>query len=125
MLLPIDEVIEGVQGGKLEFEIALVDENSRPVDTTVYDLYKICIKRTATTRLEVSQTANANGSIMTRIGSPVTGVFKVLINPADTLLLNVAERQEIDLELKESATPTNTVRVVFHDRLTVVASSCP
>ena len=124
MLLPVDEVIEGVQGGKLEFEIALVDENGRPVDTNVYDAFKICIRKTATTTLTVSQIANVNGSVMTKVGVPETGVFKVVINPVDSLTLEVKERQDIDFEMKETADATNVIRAVFSDRLSIFKTSC-
>lgn len=123
-LLPIDEVIEGVKGGKLEFEIALVDENGRPVDTTVYDAFKVCVKLTASTALEISQVANGNGSVMTKVGAPEIGVFKVQINPVDTAGLLVAERQDIDFEMKETADATNIIRTVFKDRLSVFKTSC-
>ncbi len=124
MLLPIDEVIEGIQGGKLEFEIALVDENGRPVDTTVYDAFKICIRKTATTTLMVSQVANVNGSVMTKVGVAQTGVFKVVINPVDSLTLEVKERQDIDFEMRETANATNIIRAVFKDRLSIFKTSC-
>ena len=122
MLTPEDEIVEGVQGAKIEFELAIVDENDRPVDTTVYDEFKVCIK--ADTNLEVSQVANANGSVMTKVGSAECGIFNVLINPADTANLEAKERQDIEFRMSEAADPTNIVGEVFEDKLTVKKSNC-
>jgi len=124
MLLACDEVIEGVRGGLLEFEIGLVDEQGAAVDTTSYDEFRICIKIDSSTKLEVSEVANGNGSIMSKQGSAEKGVFDVVINPADTLLLKAKERQNIDFEMSEAADPNNVRREVFKDRLTILESSC-
>ena len=124
ILSPEDEIVEGVQGGKIEFELALVDENLRPVDTTVFDQFKVCIKIESTTKLEVTQVAGANRSIMTKVGAATSGVFKVLINPADSLLLADGDRQDIDFEMSELADAANIIREVFKDRLTVFKTSC-
>jgi len=125
MLLACDEVIEGVLGGKLEFEIGLVDEHGAAIDTTDYDQFKICIKIDSANTLEVSETPNGNGSLIAKQGSPEKGVFNVLINPPDTLTLKAKERQNIDFEMSEAADANNVRREVFKDRLTMHATSCP
>lgn len=122
MLLPIDEVIQGVKGGKIEFEIAIVDEDGRAVDTTVYDAFRVGIRIDSSTSLVITQVANGNGSIMTKVGVGAKGVFKILINPADSLLLDALERQDISFEMSESADPTNVIREVIEDRLTISES---
>ncbi len=127
MLLPQDEVIEIIQGSKGEFEIALVDELGRPIDTTDYDEFKVCIKQSSSVpALEVSQAANPNGSVMGKVGSPLLGVFTVLITPADTVpaTLKDGERQDIDFEMAQASDATNIIGLVFKDRLSVIKTSC-
>ena len=124
ILSPDDEVVEAVQGGKIDFELAIVDENLRPVDTSVYDQFKVCIKLDSSTALVVSQVATGNGSIMTKVGAATLGVFRVVINPLDSATLKKGERQDIDFEMSENAAPTNIIRQVFKDRLSVEDTSC-
>lgn len=125
MLAVEDEIVEGVQGGRIEFELALVDEDNRAIDTSVYDQFRICIKIDSSTVLEVKQVAGTNGSIMTKIGSAETGIFKVVINPADSLTLPDKDRQDIHFEMSEAADPTNVQKVVFFDRLSISENICP
>jgi len=124
MLLPRDEVVEGVQGGKLEFEIALIDEYGRPIDTTNYDQYKVCIKQSSTSAFEVSQVAGTNNSVMSKVGADILGVFNVLIDPADMANLKDGERQDIHFEMSNSGDTSDVVRLVFKDRLAIFKTAC-
>jgi len=123
MLLAIDEVITGVKGGKIEFEIAVVDEDGRAVDTTVYDKFRIAIRIDSSTVLLVTHVLGGNGSIMTKVGVGAAGVFKVLINPVDSATLDGVERQDISFEMVENADPTNIIREILSDKLSIGESS--
>ena len=122
-LSPEDEIVSAIQGGKIEFELSLVDENGRPVSTAAYDQYRVGISIDSSTTLEISQVANANGSVMTKVGSAECGIFNVLINPADSATLGTGDRQDIDFEMSEQADPTNVIRETFPDRLEIRSTS--
>jgi len=123
MLLPIDEVITGVKGGKVEFEVAVIDEDGRAVDTSVYDEFRIAIRIDSSTVLIISHVALTSGSVMTKVGDPAAGVFKILINPTESLLLEAMERQTISFEMSENADANNIIREEIFERLSIFESS--
>jgi predicted DNA-binding antitoxin AbrB/MazE fold protein len=124
MLLPEDEVIEGVQGGRIEFNIILVDEYGRPIDTTNYDEFKICIKQSSSSSFDVSQTTTANGSVMTQVGDPMLGEYNVLIVPLDSVSLKDGDRQDIEITLTNTSDAKDVLKEIFKDRLNIKKSNC-
>jgi len=74
--------------------------------------------------LEVSQAANAEGSIMTKVGSAECGIFKVVINPADSAALKDNKNLDIEFRMSEAADVTNIIAEVFDNKLLVKKSIC-
>jgi hypothetical protein len=102
-----DELIIITRGEKATFDIFLEKKNSfpRPVDLTNFDAFKVCLPLDAGGFLEITDTVNANGSIVTQTGSPLLGQLNVVVGSADSLLLKGGFGQDIDVEWDNVATP--------------------
>lgn len=123
-LSPEDEIIEKVSGSKVEFEIELVDENGRSVNTTPYDEFKICIKKSDGTLLEILHTAVAPASTVVKTGDPQCGLFKIIIIPTDSVTIKTGIPQDVELHMNEAADVNNVEKIVFENRLLMKRSVC-
>lgn len=110
------------QGEKAEFEIFLKNENGRPLDLTGFDKFLVCLQ-TDGTALSITETINANGSIVEKVAPDVLGILKVTVAPTDSDTLRLAELTDIGLELDNVATP-NKKRLIIEKGLLVQAFDC-
>jgi len=92
------------RGENKTFTITIRDQDGDPFDLTNFDQYKVCLPLTAT-HLDITEIANANGSVTTLLGSAVLGKIQVYVNYVDTALLKIGERQDIGVLLNNSTTP--------------------
>ena len=109
------------RGEQKAFEIHLRKENGDPFDLTLYDKFKVAIPKGQGSALVVTQTANANGSVVAISGSPLLGVLVVTIKKPDTLALVAGDRLNIDMEIDITATPAPR-RERFQDSLAIIDS---
>lgn len=119
-----NKIIEKVTGSKVEFEIEVVDENDRSVNTTPYDEFKVCIKKADGTILEVAHTAVAPASTIVKTGSPECGLFKIIIIPTDSASLKTGTELDIEIHMNESTDVNNVEKIVFENRLLMKKSVC-
>ena len=113
-----------IQGENAEFTIKLRDENCDPYDLTNFSKFKVCMQGASDgTVVEITETPNANDSKVELLGNAVLGKLKVTLDALDTVLLNPAERADIDLEI-DSAAGDNPKRTRFEAALTVLESMC-
>jgi hypothetical protein len=114
-----ESVIIITRGEKVEFDIFLEKTTlPRPFDLTNFDLFKVVLPTSSGTPLVLTETINANGSIVEKITPDVLGHLKVTIFPEDSALLEPAFGQDIDLEWDNDASP-NTKRKRLHKVLHV------
>ncbi len=115
-----DEIILVTKGEEAIFSIFLEKTTlPRPVDLTTFDEFKLCVISESGTPLELTETANANGSLIEKVAPDNLGQLRVTIKPADTLLLAVSFGQDIDIEWGIAASPTTPKRKRLHKILNV------
>ena len=110
------------KGEKKVFEIDLRLKNGRPFNLTGYDKLKVgFLKDGETEKLQISQTVNANGSVVAILGNEILGILEITVGAADSALLTPKERLAIDIEIDKAATP-GPLRERFLDALNIVDS---
>lgn len=117
----VKEKIIITKGEKAVFSVYLMS-NGRPFDLTSFDEFKICIDGDADV-IEVSQTANAAGSVVEKVSPDVLGHLKVTLFPVDTLNLREGFGQDADIEIDNSSSPAPKRRRL-HKALNVQGSLC-
>jgi len=111
------------RGEKKIFEIDFRLKTGRPFDLTGFDRFKVCLPIGSGSKVELTDVANANGSIVEILGNAILGILKVTVGPDDTLKLVADQRLYIDVEIDKSATP-GPIRERFLDALNVTESVC-
>ena len=111
-----------VQGENATFDIKLRDCDGDPFDISGFDLYKVCLTNADNSILEVSETVNANGSVVTAPAGLAT-ILRVAVNSADTAGLKIGDRLPVGVVLDNSGTPNPRARK-FENALVVEASPC-
>lgn len=119
-----EKIIIITQGEKAVFDIYLEKEYGfpRPVDLTNFDEFKCCIE-TESGVLELTEVANANGSIIEKIAPDVLGHLRVTIFPLDTTNLKAGYSQNIDIQWDNSLSP-GPKRKRLYKALNVESSLC-
>lgn len=115
-----DEVIIITKGEDATFDIFLVNQAGRPVDLTTFTEFKFCVEGDAAT-IELSETPNANGSVVDKVAPDVLGQIRVTLDQVDTALLREGFSQDIDLEWGDG---TTRKRKRIHKGLNVEGSIC-
>lgn len=105
-------------GEKAQFEIKLRDIYGDPYDLSGFDKFKVCIPVGQGSGLTVSETPNANGSVVAKITGKTYQGLNVTLAAADTTGLEVEDRLYIDIELDNAGTP-NPKRQRFKNALNV------
>ena len=117
-------MIRIIKGGTKEFFVELFDEDDRPFDLTAFDEFKVCFPNDGSP-VEVSEVANANGSVVALEGNALLGVLKVTLNGVDSATLEVDERTPLDIELNKSGGGADVpIRERFDNAVNVIDSSC-
>lgn len=91
-------------------------------DLTNFDEFKVCLP-TNNGHLDITETINANGSIVVVTGPPAQGDLEVTLSYLDSVSLKVGERLNIGLLLDNSVTP-NPQPLVAEGVLNVKAAIC-
>jgi hypothetical protein len=94
--------INVTQGENKVFTVKLRDANGDPFDLTSFTKYKVCLPLTGGVKLEVTEVANANGSVVALLGNAILGKIEVTLNFNDTASLNEGERQDIGIVLNNA-----------------------
>lgn len=112
-----------IQGENIVFTIKLRDSEGDPFSLASFNKYKVCLPGADGTPIEVTEVANANGSIVTVDGNNILGRLQVQLTAVDTALLLVEERTDIDLEIDNAGSPAPR-KAKFRNVLTVLDSLC-
>ena len=115
--------VEIVKGEKKEFIIVISTSEGIRFDLTDYDQYKVCLP-TPTGSLELTETPNSEGSVVSLNGSADKGELLALVNPSDSGNLRVGKNQELNLEVSSSSDLTLIKRWVIPSALDVVEFNC-
>jgi len=110
------------QGEKAEFDVFLKNENGRPFDLTSFNTFKVCLD-TGGVSLTVTQVANGNGSVVSKVSPDVLGNLRVVVGPVDCETLKVGDLTDIGIELDNSVTP-NKKRLIIEKGLLVKPFDC-
>jgi len=93
------------RGENKVFTIRAKDKNGDAFDLTNFDQVKVCLPLEGDSKLEVTEVANANGSVA-EIQTPLSdGKIQVTLNYVDSETLKVADGQNIGVILNNAATP--------------------
>lgn len=113
------------QGEIANFDIFLEKASGfpRPIDLTNFDTFKVCLPLSNGEYLVLSEVANANGSVVSKVAPDTNGQINVIVNSVDTANLNPAFAQDIDIEWDNATTP-NTKRKKIQKILNVETSNC-
>jgi len=107
------------QGETVTFDVDIRQSNGRPFDITGFDKFKICFAG-----LEITETVNANGSIVTIGGvDGRDGILTVLAKAAETKDLTPDERIPLDWEIDVAATP-DPIRKRIPDAINIIENDC-
>lgn len=110
------------QGQTKVFTIKLRDKDGDPYDISGFDQFKVCLPQNGGGALDITEVANANGSVVTDVSGLATKL-QVTVNYLDSETLQIGERQDIGLVLNNSGTPNPTPQN-FPGELNVKASIC-
>lgn len=110
------------QGEKAEFDVFLKNENGRPFDLTAFNTFIVCLHKDGAT-LSITQAANVNGSVVSKIAPDVLGNLRVVVGPVDSESLKVGDLTDIGIELDNSVTP-NKKRLIIEKGLLVQPFDC-
>lgn len=94
-----------IQGSTRTLTLRIRDEEDDPIDLTTYDKFLVCLTQSDGTTLQITESANANGSVVNTVGDPILGKLSVLIKAADSELLRVGARQTVYVEWDITASP--------------------
>lgn len=120
-----EEIIIITQGEIANFDIFLEKASGFPraIDLTNFDKFKVCLPLESGSYLILTQVANANGSVVTKVSPDTNGQLNVIVNSVDTALLKANFAQDIDIEW-DNATVANTKRKKIQKVLNVETSNC-
>lgn len=97
-------MINITRGEKKTFTIKIRDQNGDAFDLTNFPNYKVCLPlMEGTNKLEITNVANANGSIVSLLGAATQGKLQVVVGFVDTDLLQEGEGQDIGVVLNTVA----------------------
>jgi hypothetical protein len=111
------------QGENAVFTIKLRDEEGDPFDLTAYDKFSVCMPKSDGDTLEVTEVANANGSIVTVLGDALLGKLQVAVKSGDTSDLLADERLDIGVKIDVAASPDPRIKTL-KNVLTVEENPC-
>lgn len=88
------------RGEKAVFDIFLEKKDGlpRPVDLTNFDKFSASLALESGGYLQISEVANAAGSVINKVSPDVLGQINVTIGAADTQLLLARLSQDLDIE---------------------------
>lgn len=120
-----EDLIIITQGEIANFDIFLEKASGfpRPIDLTNFDTFKVCLPLASGEYLVITQVANANGSVVSKVSPDTNGQLNVIVNSVDTALLKSGFAQDIDIEWDNAITP-NTKRKKIQKVLNVETSNC-
>lgn len=110
------------RGENKTITIKLRDQDGDPFDMSGFDEFTVCFP-TEGDPLEITQVANTNGSVTTKITGETFQGLTVVLKAADSANLKVGERQDIGVILNNNATP-NPRSETFERVLNVKAGLC-
>ena len=120
------EILIITLGEKATFSIFLENKLTlpRPIDLTNFDKFVVCLPLAAGGFLEITEVANANGSVADKGGtSDLLGQIDVTVGEVDTALLKEGFGQDVDIEWDNATTP-NPKRKRLHKVLNVEGFNC-
>lgn len=112
-------MIEIVKGEAKEIIIILEDELGGRLDLSPYDQFKVCLSG-----VDITEVANANGSVVTKNGSDDLGELLASYNPPDTEAMQTGANQEMQIELSSSTNANEIARFVIDNAVTVKDFTC-
>lgn len=120
-----EEIVIITQGEIANFDIFLEKASGfpRPIDLTNFDTFKVCLPLESGSYLTLSEVANANGSVVSKVSPDTNGQINVIVNSVDSALLKVGFGQDISVEWDNSITP-NTKRKNIQKVLNVESFNC-
>lgn len=118
-------MIEITQGEYVELTLKLIDpQTSRPFDLTGYNRFKVCIPSDSG-HVEITHTANANGSIVEKSANDLLGEIIAKFYPTDSNLFKTDSELNVALEIyKSTDSPIKPLRKVFQRAIFVVPFEC-
>ena len=109
-------------GEKFTGELKLRDVDGDPFDMSPYDKFKVCIPTGGGGGLVISETQNANGSVLSKITGKTYQGLNIVIGKDDSKGLTEYDRTYIDVELDNAGgTITKRQRI---DNAVVIDGSC-
>jgi len=115
--------VEIVEGAYKQFVIILSLESEQRFDLTGFDLFTVCLPG-KTAEIEITEVANANGSVVALNGSADKGEVLVTLYADDSLLLGIGRDQNIHFQIGITGTPEQSRRFVLSKMLTVIDYDC-
>lgn len=115
-----------IQGERVVFALFLQDDDGHPFDLTSFNQFSLSLPKTDGSILTITQAGvdPASKIILFPGTDAEVGKLEVTISQTDTVLLKIAEKQDIQLLLNNSGTP-NPRKVIFADVLDVLKSIGP
>ena len=96
-------MINITQGENKTFTVTVRDQDGNPFDLTTFTKFKVCLLLVdGATYLEVTEVANANGSVVAILGNPILGKLQVTLNFNDTASLFVGTGLDVGLVLNNA-----------------------
>ena len=118
-------MLEITQGEYVELTLKLIDpQTTRPFDLTGYNRFKVCIPSDSG-HIEITHTANANGSVVEISGDEILGEILAKFYPTDSALFKTDTELNVSLEIyKTTDSPAKPLRKVFQRAIFVIAFDC-
>jgi hypothetical protein len=118
-------MLEVTQGEYVELTLKLIDpQTTRPFDLTGYNRFKVCIP-SESGHVEITHTANANGSVVAINGDEILGEILAKFYPTDSTLFKTDTELNVALEIyKSTDSPVKPLRKVFQRAIFVIPFEC-
>ena len=110
------------QGQQKVFKLNIRTSDGAPYDLTNFTKYTVCLPLNSG-NLDITEVANANGSVVALSGNAEAGTLEVTVNFNDTATLKTGERQDIGVKIN-NAGDTNPQPLAGEGLLNVKADPC-